>query len=157
MSIEAFRLIRPTYVDTALTGEGARRYGGRFNSPGRSVIYASSALSLAVLEVLVHAAQPRDLSDYVGIRLAFDAELARNVGALPWGWRDNSWPEAVQHIGDRWLDERRSAALRVPSAVIPSEDNYVIDPGHPDFEQIRHEVVEVDIDNRIYRIGGGMH
>ena len=153
MSVDAIRLTRRQYIDSALTGEGARLFGGRFNSLGRSVVYASATLSLAVLEILVHAVRPSDLAGYVGLRLAFDEALVEDVGPLPEYWRDNSWPAAVQSLGDRWLDEERSAILRVPSAVLPSESNYLLNPRHPAFAQVRHEVVDVDIDERVYRLG----
>ena len=152
-SIEAIRLTRRKYARAALTGEGALRFGGRFNSPGQRAIYASESLSLAALEILVHAGQPRDLADYVGLRLTFDVEFMLDVGPLPVGWRDNSWPKTVQQIGDEWLSEERSAVLRVPSAVVPSEHNYVINPQHPDFERILREEMDPDLDNRIYRLG----
>ena len=79
--------------------------------------------------------------------------FAEAFGSLPVYWRDNSWPADVQALGDAWLESERAAVLRVPSAVLPSESNYLVNPAHPDAERVAHEVVEVDPDPRLYRLG----
>lgn len=120
-----WRLTRAAYAD--LTGEGARLYGGRWNSPGRAVVYAAAEAALAVLEVRVHLDLPFELlpDDYV--LLAIETGDARaEEGPAP---SDSS---ACLAYGDRWLAERRSALLVVPSVIVPESRDVLIDPAHPD-------------------------
>lgn len=127
-------------VHSALDGEGARRAGGRWNSPGLAVVYTSSALSLAILELLVHTDPdlvPRDL-------YAFEIEVPASlvpdhldVSILPSGWRDIPNHPACRAAGDAWLEQRSHALLGVPSAVVPEELNYLINPAHADAALIK--------------------
>ena len=132
-----WRIVKEKCVGEAFSGEGARQAGGRFNSPGRPVVYTSESLALAQLEILVNLPTDRLLASYV----AFQADIPdRHVETLsheelPENWREAPAPRRVRTIGDRWLQSGRSPALRVPSAVVPSEHNVLIDPLHPDFEE----------------------
>ena len=115
-----------------LDGEGARLAGGRWNSHGRAAVYASSRLSLAALELLVHT----DVSLVPADLVAFEIEIpdtldieAVEVSDLPRDWRSPGDP-TCRSIGDTWLAEERTAVLRVPSAVVPEESNYIINPKH---------------------------
>ena len=115
-----------------LDGEGARLAGGRWNSPGRAAVYASSRLSLAALELLVHTDVPLVPPDLVAFEIEIpDALEVESValGDLPKDWRQPGHL-ACRSIGDTWLAEERTAVLRVPSAVVPEEMNYVINPRH---------------------------
>ena len=115
-----------------LDGEGARLAGGRWNSPGRPAVYASSRLSLAALELLVHTDVPLVPPDLVAFEIeipdALDVESVA-LTDLPKDWRQ-PWHLACRAIGDTWLAEERTAVLRVPSAVVPEEPNYIINPRH---------------------------
>jgi RES domain-containing protein len=115
-----------------LDGEGARLAGGRWNSRGRAAVYASSRLSLAALELLVHTDVPLVPPDLV----AFEIEVPDtipvetvDVASLPKDWRLPGHP-SCRAIGDTWLAEERTAVLRVPSAVVPEEWNFLINPAH---------------------------
>lgn len=123
---------------------GAYLYGGRWNSPGRYVVYASGNVSLAMLEVLVHIddAEAFARQAHVYQRLRFDeAQIAvLNETALPEDW--NARPETIetQGIGDEWVARQETPVLAVPSVVVPAELhfereylNYLINPRHPDF------------------------
>ena len=113
-----------------LTGEGARLAGGRWNSPGRPLVYASETLALCLAEALVHL--PRKLpSDYVAYRLRFpDDELETlDEGGLKEAWQFDLGYSRT--IGDQWLDQRRSLALAVPSIVLPESTNLLFNPLHP--------------------------
>ena len=129
---EAWRIVKEKYARSAFDGEGARRAGGRFNSPGRPVVYTSESLALAELEIL------GNLGSYVAFRVRIPdehiSELDRST--LPDHWRDDPAPQAVRRIGDRWHQSGRSLALRVSSAVVPSEDNVLINPEHPEIDSI---------------------
>ena len=125
-----WRLARLAYAK--LDGEGARLAGGRWNSRGRAAVYTSSRLSLAALELLVHTDVPLVPPDLVAFEIDVPDDLdieSVEVAELPRDWRQPGDP-GCRAIGDRWLAEGRTAVLRVPSAVVPEEWNYIINPGH---------------------------
>lgn len=132
---QAWRIVKEKHAATAFSGEGARLHGGRWNSPGTSVVYASGSKALAALESLVHL-NPPVIFQYVAIPIQFDDALAERVVALPADWTEEPAPPATKHIGDRWVKEARSAVLEVPSVIIPGEPNYLLNPAHPDFKRI---------------------
>ena len=119
---------------SALDGEGARRAGGRWNSPGIPVVYTSSTLSLAVLELLVHTDPDLVPTDLRAFEIDVPASLTPailDVGTLPANWRVIPNHPACRAIGDDWLNQGNHVLLGVPSAVIPEELNYLINPAHP--------------------------
>lgn len=136
--ITAWRLVKPRHAAAALSGEGARLHGGRWNSPGTRVAYASDSIALATLEVLAHLQSTTMLQAYSLVSVRFPAESVEVVesGALPARWRRFPSPPENQAIGDRWAAERRSLVLRVPSAIIPAAGNFLINPSHPEFEKV---------------------
>jgi RES domain-containing protein len=117
----------------ALDGEGARIAGGRWNSEGRPVVYASGSLALAALEYLVHvdpALVPDDLIA-LGIELPRGATSASvEPAVLPADW--NRFPDhpACQNVGNEWIERGRALTLRVPSVLVPEEENVLINPKH---------------------------
>ncbi len=120
-------------------GEGARLYGGRWNLPNTPVVYASASLSLAVLEYLVHVDRDLAPSDLVSIAAIIPNSLlveTVEIGQLPKGWQAPSDQESLQQLGSAWVRVRTCAVLRVPSALIPVEFNYLLNPAHPDFRRI---------------------
>ena len=133
---EAWRIVKAKHAATAFTGEGAAKTGGRWNSRGVAVIYASATKSLATLESLVHLNPPM-LFNYVIFRLKFDDALIENfpMKNLPTDWRTQPPPPSTKGIGDAWVRAARSALLALPS-VISGETNYLINPAHPDFRKI---------------------
>ena len=139
MTVSAWRIVKTKYLREAFDGEGARLYGGRWNSPGNRVIYTAEHASLAVLEVLVHLESSTPLVSYSLVQVQFEESLIEelNVDRLPLDWRKSPPPVDVQSIGDRWIDEMRSVVLKVPSAVLPIESVYILNPRHPEFESIR--------------------
>jgi RES domain-containing protein len=136
--IRAWRLIKAEHADDAFDGEGARRGGGRWNSKGARVVYTSGLLSLATLEVMVHNHFFSALKNYVCIPIDFDSSLSQSITLedLPDNWKADPIPQSVKEVGDRWIQNQESAILKVPSAIIPAEYNYLINPSHPDFEKI---------------------
>jgi len=147
-----WRIVKEKHADSAFSGEGARRAGGRFNSPGRPVVYASESLALAELEILVNLPTDRLLGSYVAFRASVpETSLATlDREELPEGWRQAPAPQSVREIGDQWLESERSLALRVPSAVVPAEDNVLINPVHPAFGEVEREgPFDPEIDDRL--------
>ncbi len=135
--IQAWRILKEKHAATAFDGEGARLYGGRWNSPGVGVVYVSSSKSLAVLETRVHL-NPPVTSKYVAIALEFDQALVEvfPLENLPIGWNTEPAPVVSQKLGGAWVKSARSGILALPS-VITGETNYVINPKHPDFKKVR--------------------
>ena len=136
--IRAWRLIKAQHADDAFAGEGARRGGGRWNSKGVRVVYTAGSLSLATLEVMVHIPFYRALKNYVCIHIDFNPNLSQSIKTedLPDNWMADPIPQSVRDVGDRWVQNQESVILKVPSAIIPIEYNYLVNPSHPDFEKI---------------------
>ena len=136
----------------AFTGEGARLYGGRWNHPGTSIVYTAGALSLAMLELLVHVTTQQLLRAYVGIPVDVDESLVKRLAArdLPKGWRAYPTSNVTRDIGDAWVQEGDSAVLGVPSVIVPEEWNYLLNPAHRDFNRLRIGAPEtIAIDPRL--------
>lgn len=139
---EAWRVAAPEHsrtVEEMLSGRGPLRYGGRWNSPGRRAVYLGGSLALASLELLVHLDVPDILRRYRRLRVLVPETLITDVALrdLPDGWEAPLTNPATQAVGDRWLESLESVVLRVPSAVVPAEVNYVANPAHPDFAELQ--------------------
>jgi RES domain-containing protein len=132
-------------------GTGAGAHGGRWNPAGAPVIYAAGSLALAMLERLV---QRRALGGSLLVEAEVPDDLAVEdlLAAPPPGWRELGSPEAAA-AGAAWLARGRTALLRVPSAVVPREANYAINPAHPDAARIRAGAPEpLEWDPRLFGI-----
>ena len=137
MRITAWRIFKKKLRASAFTGEGARRFGGRWNSKGNSVIYTSQSPSLAILEILVHLQSHEILEDYLLGSVSFDEASVETLppGKLPAAWRRHPSAASLQKLGDRWLQEKTSLVLQVPSVIVAAECNYLLNPAHPDFSE----------------------
>lgn len=150
--ITVWRICLPEFADTAFTGAGAEKFGGRFNSPGNAIVYTSGSLSLALLEILVQANAVKRLTRQVCISAKLDDQYIKTykLNDLPKAWSSIPYSHVSQSIGDQWLKEQTSLALRVPSVVVPQEYNYLINPRHPDFGSfIAEEPFPVPFDYRL--------
>ena len=136
-------------------GEGARLYGGRWNHPGTPIVYTSGSLSLAVLELFVHVDTDLAPSGMVAIPADIPENLIvdrLDIKKLPKTWRAYPAPEALKDIITAWIDKASTAVLAVPSAVIPSEQNYLLNPKHPDFKRIRvQSSIPFEFDPRMWK------
>lgn len=139
MTVTAWRIAKSKHARAAFTGEGARLFGGRWNSPGIAVIYTAQSQSLAALEMLVHLESSDLLPNYILFEVGIDESLVTQIdlSQLPKNWRDDPPPAKVRAIGDVWVAGGTSAVLRVPSAVVPGENNFLLNPRHEDFPQLR--------------------
>jgi len=136
--LSAWRIVREKHAAMAFSGEGAAEFGGRWNLPGVRVAYTSGSQALAALELLVHLNPPVPFT-YKVIRIQFDESLVDQIlpAALPPDWTVEPPSLSTQRIGSRWAQEFRSAVLAVPSTIIASETNYLVNPIHPDFQKIK--------------------
>lgn len=136
--MRVWRIARERFV--ALDGEGARLNGGRWNSEGIPVVYTSSTLSLAALEYLVHI----DVEDVPDDLRALEIDVPDDVtieavdaSTLPNDWNRVDDDPACAAAGDTWAIGATALALRVPSAIIPAEQNVLLNPRHPDMAEVR--------------------
>ena len=138
MIVTAWRIVKAKHAASAFSGDGARRFGGRWNSPGVAVVHTADSMSLAMLEMLVQLQSQELLKRYLMIEVDFDDSLLTKVAPsdLPRSWRRSPPPAAIQRIGDDWVAESESAVLGVPSVIAPTEWNYLLNPAHSDFAKI---------------------
>jgi RES domain-containing protein len=146
MSLRVYRVCRAIHV--RLDGAGAKRAGGRWNSPGHAVVYMAESISLAVLENLVHMSNADFPVGYVSVSAFIPDELS----ILTEDEVKKDLPDAgPQELGDHWLGSLASVVLRVRSAVIPDEFNYLLNPRHPEFSQIIAEpAIPFVFDQRLF-------
>lgn len=139
MNQTGWRIVLDDQAASAFDGEGARLYGGRWNSSGVPMVYASQHQSLAALEVRVHIDRTRMRRLYKCFSFQFDEQLMKTLpaGALPKDWLQEPPPPSLQQIGDNWVKSGDSVILAVPSVVIPGEFNYLVNPKHPDFGKLK--------------------
>lgn len=143
------RIIRPQHAATALSGAGARLCGGHWNSPGHPCVYAAESRALAVLAMLVHLTGRSRGFSWRLLTLEITDDLVSDAGPAPAGWDATPPGPTSQAFGDAWLEAQMSAALRVPSALVPGESNLLINPRAHGFAQIRI-VEEQPTDARCY-------
>lgn len=136
--MRAYRIVKARHALEAFTGEGARLYGGRWNHPGVPMVYAAHTRALAALESLAHYAGAERRIAFVSYEIDVPDELVLRVDAamLPAGWRSGEPAAATQDTGSVWQREGRSAALAVPSVLIPEEACLLLNPAHPDTGRI---------------------
>lgn len=148
-----YRIAKCSYVED-LSGTGARLYGGRWNSMGVAAVYLSSSLSLAVLEVLVHL-PPLMLPDnfcVVEIDVPDGSAIEITDDQLPDNWKDISPPTSLKKLGDRFLRDQQSLMLKLPSAIVPLENNYLLNPLHPEIKRVKIvNKVQFDFDSRLIK------
>jgi RES domain-containing protein len=139
LTVSVWRITKQKHAKSAFSGEGARLFGGRWNSPGTAVVYTAQSQSLAVLEVLVHLDSPELLKKYLLFEVVIDSSCVRelDLSNLPRNWKANPAPARVQAMGDDWVAGGSSAVLRVPSTLVPGESTFLLNPRHPDFCKLR--------------------
>jgi RES domain-containing protein len=136
VSVSAWRITKAKFAATAFTGEGSSRFPGRWNRRDEAMVYTAGSLSLAVLEMLVHLKQSDLLDRYVVFRVSIPTRLVHRPRKLPDGWAEGEIREQVRQFGSEWMASGRGCAMRVPSAIIPTEFNYLLNPCDSRFGQL---------------------
>lgn len=132
-----WRISTARFAQTAFSGEGARLYGGRWNPKGFEGVYTAESQSLALLELLVQDDPLRAHYALIPANLPEDMPESRiDADQLPKDWRTIGARDILQSLGQAWLQDAHTAVLSVPSAVVPAERNYLLNPRHPDFARI---------------------
>ncbi len=132
-----YRITKCMYAGD-LSGTGARLYGGRWNSPGQAMVYTASSRSLAVLEALVHL-QPTNMPDdfCLAVIKAPDDVEETDAATLPANWHEYPEHYILQQTGNRFLQKQKHLLLKVPSAIVKEEFNYLINPAHPEALKVK--------------------
>jgi RES domain-containing protein len=147
-----YRVCHNRYRDD-LSGNGAKIHGGRWNSPGFPVVYTSSTKSLAVLECLANTPAVVLQNNFVVLTIETQGGFSIYEIVpkdLPADWRQFPAPAYLARLGDKWLKSGVNLLLQVPSVVIPSEFNYLINPLHPGAEKVKILAIEeLLLDTRI--------
>ncbi|HEY6918108.1 MAG TPA: RES family NAD+ phosphorylase [Tabrizicola sp.] len=143
-----WQLVEPEQLP-GLSGEGTKRHGGRWNSPGRPAVYCASSLSLATLEVLVNLPRAQRRKGRTPAQSAVEYEVPDDLCKLS-GFPGTLPEEKTRPLGDDWLDSLGCLALSVPSSVVPLEANVVLNPRHPDIGRVKVLRIEpFDFDPRL--------
>ncbi|HEY5813871.1 MAG TPA: RES family NAD+ phosphorylase [Chthoniobacterales bacterium] len=154
--MRAFRLCKTKWIESAFDGEGARLNAGRWNSEGIAVVYTSESLSLATLEVMVHLEDFSVLAKFyshIVVTIPDECIEALRPESLPEGWNSETVTITSMMVGDLWVAEKRSLALKVPSVISHGEMNVLINPNHADFRMLKFkEPITFSIDPRLARI-----
>lgn len=135
--MDVYRLANARRADD-LTGTGSRLLGGRWNYIGTPVLYVAGSRALATLEVLVHSpvSYMPDYYQMLTIRVPEDSLLSVPLDQLPDGWDSLTPPELIKDLTESWLAANRFLLLKVPSAVVAGEYNYLINPAHPRIAEV---------------------
>ncbi len=138
--MEIYRITQEKYADD-LSGNGARIFGGRWNSEGLFAIYTSSSRSLALLETLAHTpAKMLSERNYVLVSLFIPETIKPEVldkNKLTTRWNAPDARPLTKKLGDKFLRSKTGLLLSVPSILIPEENNYLLNPLHPDIKKIK--------------------
>lgn len=152
--MRVWRICRRRHAAAAFSGEGARLYGGRWNSQGVRVVYASPSLALAAVETFVNLEPNLQPDDLVSIEAQLPGDHAcerLELKHLPSHWHERR-DESLRKFGDDWIRRGGSAAMLVPSTAIRGEWNMLLNPAHPDLRKIKiHSPVPFVFDTRMFR------
>jgi RES domain-containing protein len=133
------RICKAKYASAIFSGAGGMEASGRWHHKGHPIVYTAQTLSLCALEYLVHLGRRDSNIALVFAQLTISDDVpvkVLDISTLPANW--DAWPplNATMAFGDAWLAGSESAVLKAPSALIPSESNFLLNPQHPDFAQI---------------------
>ena len=147
-----YRVVRNNYLYD-LSGTGSKLFGGRWNSPGIPALYTSASKSLAVLESLTNTPPAILQNDFSILILEITGKVLADemyVKDLPKNWKTYPAPVNLAKMGDKWLLGRKRLLLKVPSVIIPSEYNYIINPLHSDMKKVKIIAAEkLELDGRV--------
>lgn len=150
--MDLYRIARERYIGD-LSGEGSKKFGGRWNFKGTAVLYTSQSESLAALETLIHApisAIPDDLNLLI---LSVPNELKPEIikkDELTGSWRNYPAPNKVAEIGTAWINSASGLMLKVPSVLVQTEWNILINPAHSQMTEIKvKEIRPFTFDTRL--------
>ncbi|BAJ02183.1 RES family NAD+ phosphorylase [Shewanella violacea] len=144
--ITAYRIVKKKWASNAFDGEGARLFGGRWNSRGQSCVYLAGSESLAILEILVHLDNAQQINHYTLFAVELDEKdiMLLDKDALPHNWQEDPAPADTADVGDEWLNSQVSLALCVPSSIVTRERNFLLNVEHPAFDNMMNTKLELE-------------
>lgn len=151
--LEVFRIVTQRRVRDAFSGEGARLYGGRWNPKGLRVVYTASSRALAMLEMLAQDQPLRARYVIIPAKIPAPVFVERvSVAKLPANWMAAGQNDVLRALGANWVRRARAAVLCVPSAIVPNEYNYLLNPSHAEFARIKvGNAEDLKTDSRLVR------
>lgn len=152
--MRVYRLSSKAHRATAFNGEGARLAGGRWNHKGKRVVYCSESRALAAMELFVNldpSLAPPELV-FIAVDVPEDMITVVKLADLPSNWNDYPAPDDVKDVGTEWIAKKASAALVVPSVVMPEERNLLLNPEHADIGRIKiGKPIKFTFDGRMWK------
>ena len=152
--MKVYRISKCEFISD-LQGTGAARYSGRWHSKGTYILYTAGSPSLALLESVVHLSNIV-VASYCMICLSVPEDKIKTIAAeeLPANWFVNPPADILKRIGDEFIRENKFLVLKIPSAIMPEESNYLLNPGHPDFKEVTEVYTRaIPIDERFLKKG----
>ena len=134
--ITSWRIVSSEFAGDAFSGKGASLYPGRWNESGSAVVYTAQSAALGALEILVHIDSEQSLGDYMLFACTFPEEFVESPKSLPKNWKADPPPPELRELGFDWLRKAEHAVLKVPSVIVDTEYNYLLNPAHPEFQKI---------------------
>jgi len=153
--VQVWRVCKKKHKDTAFAGEGGLYTPARWTPQGFRAVYTAESLSLASLEIFVHTESNK--IPLIAIRALLPEDIAIEtveLGSLPTDWQQEAAYPVLQNIGKQWLLSGRTPILKVPSATIPIEFNYILNPQHPDLKLMLDPPIEFKFDDRMWKSSG---
>ncbi|MFD2999223.1 RES family NAD+ phosphorylase [Pontibacter toksunensis] len=148
-----YRLSRGKYRND-LSGRGAELAGGRWNSKGIAILYTSESIALCTVEIAVHMPLGIVPADYFLVRIYLPDEVPLQELAdeeLPADWKSFPHANSTQEIGDAFVMESEYLIMKVPSATVQGNYNYLVNPRHPEFNKVAAlEAVPFEFDKRLF-------
>lgn len=152
--MKVFRLSRKKYAHD-LSGKGAAIYGNRWNSKGVEILYTAESRALAMAEVLVHLSLSSLPEDYMMVEIDIPDSLnigTLNIKSLGKEWNSNPLNLKTQKLGDVFIHSQKYCSLKVPSAVVKGDFNYLLNPNHPEIVKIKIvNITPFPFDTRIFK------
>jgi len=150
--VQVWRICKKRHKNTAFSGEGGLYTPVRWTPQGVRAVYTAESLALASLEVFLHTESNR--IPLIAIRALLPEDIAIEtvtLGSLPADWQQEAAYPVLQNIGKQWLLSNRTPILKVPSAIIPVECNYILNPQHPDLKLTLEPPLEFKFDSRMWK------
>jgi RES domain-containing protein len=149
-----YRLCKKEYAND-LSGRGAEINGGRWNGKGLAALYTSASRALCTIEIVVHIPAGIIPMDYCMVAIEFPDDAPVKiipVKDLPYSWNNNPISLHTQRIGNTFLSSQKALVLKVPSAIVKDEWNYIINPAHKDFKKVKILDIEpFTFDTRLFK------
>jgi RES domain-containing protein len=148
-----FRLSRQAFIND-ISGYGAERTGGRWNSKGIPILYTAASRALAVVEIAVHVPVGIIPANYflASVEVPDNDILELDLKSLPKNWNSNPFVKATQTIGDNFIRSNTHLILQVPSATVTGDHNYLINPRHSAFNKVKIKSIDAFLfDSRLFK------